>query len=79
MLLAIVIVPALAKISDIIECVSCANCNDRVMKGLGADCTVNPRVGRESESVSSGTSVKKKVLIVGSGPGGIMAALTASD
>ncbi len=67
------------KINDIIECVSCANCNDRVMKGLGADCTVNPRVGRESEGVSSGTSVKKKVLIAGSGPGGIMAALTASE
>ena len=67
------------KINDIIECVSCANCNDRVMKGLGADCTVNPRVGRESEGVSPSTSVKKKVLIVGSGPGGIMAALTASE
>ncbi len=69
----------LEKDSDIVECVSCANCNDRVMRGLGADCTVNPRVGRESESVSSGASVKKKVLIAGSGPGGIMAALTASQ
>jgi 2,4-dienoyl-CoA reductase-like NADH-dependent reductase (Old Yellow Enzyme family)/thioredoxin reductase len=67
------------KISDIIECVSCANCNDRVMKGLGADCTVNPRVGRESEGVSPEISAKKKVLIAGSGPGGIMAALTASE
>ncbi len=67
------------KIIDIIECVSCANCNDRVMKGLGADCTVNPRVGRESEGASAEASVKKKVLIAGSGPGGIMAALTASE
>jgi NADPH-dependent 2,4-dienoyl-CoA reductase/sulfur reductase-like enzyme len=67
------------KISDIIECVSCANCNDRVMRGFGADCTVNPRVGRESEEISTESSVKKKVLIAGSGPGGIMAALTASE
>jgi len=67
------------KTGDIIECVSCANCNDRVMKGLGADCTVNPRVGRESEGVSSEATVKRKVLIAGSGPGGIMAALTASE
>ncbi|MFQ5713115.1 MAG: FAD-dependent oxidoreductase [Candidatus Scalinduaceae bacterium] len=67
------------RISNIIECVSCANCNDRVMKELGADCTVNPRVGRESESVSTEASVKKKVLIAGSGPGGIWAALTASE
>ncbi len=55
-----------------------ANCNDRVMRDLGADCTVNPRVGRECEGASSDTPVKKKVLIAGSGPGGIMAALTAS-
>ncbi len=74
--------PIMARVeknSDIVECVSCANCNDRVMRGFGADCTVNPRVGRESECVSSGASVKKKVLIAGSGPGGIMAALTASE
>lgn len=67
------------KTGDIIECVSCANCNDRVMRGLGADCTVNPRVGRESESINPVASVKKKVLIAGSGPGGIIAALTASE
>jgi 2,4-dienoyl-CoA reductase-like NADH-dependent reductase (Old Yellow Enzyme family)/thioredoxin reductase len=67
------------KISDIIECVSCANCNDRVMRGLGADCTVNPRVGRECEEIGAGSFAKKKVLIAGSGPGGIMAALTASE
>jgi 2,4-dienoyl-CoA reductase-like NADH-dependent reductase (Old Yellow Enzyme family)/thioredoxin reductase len=67
------------KTGDIIECVSCANCNDRVMRGLGADCTVNPRVGRESENISSVASVKKKVLIAGGGPGGIIAALTASQ
>ncbi|ODS32105.1 MAG: NADH:flavin oxidoreductase [Candidatus Scalindua rubra] len=67
------------KINDIIECVSCANCNDRVMKGLGADCTVNPRVGRKSEEINAGLFVKKKVLIAGSGPGGIVAALTASE
>ena len=67
------------KIYDIIDCVSCANCNDRVMRGLDADCTVNPRVGRESEGVNPAASVKKKVLIAGSGPGGIIAALTASE
>lgn len=67
------------KDSDIIECVSCANCNDRVMRGLAADCTVNPRVGRESESVSPVAFTRKKVLIAGSGPGGVMAALTASE
>ncbi len=67
------------KAGDIIECVSCANCIDRVMKGLGADCTVNPEVGRESEGISPAASVKKKVLIAGSGPAGIIAALTASE
>ena len=67
------------KINDIIECVSCANCNDRVMRELKADCTVNPRVGRESEATGNEVCRKKKVLIAGSGPGGTIAALTASE
>ncbi|MFQ5964852.1 MAG: FAD-dependent oxidoreductase [Candidatus Scalinduaceae bacterium] len=69
----------LEKIHEIIECVSCANCNDRVMRGLDADCTVNPTVGRESDVISARAPIKRKVLIAGSGPGGIMAALTASE
>ena len=43
-------------------------------------CVVNPIIGREYESqfvqVSSG---KKKVLVVGGGPSGMQAAITASD
>ncbi|HHT9126217.1 MAG TPA: oxidoreductase [Candidatus Brocadiia bacterium] len=64
---------------EIIECVSCANCADRVLKGLSADCTINPTVGREgaNESTSGGqiASSKKKILVGGSGPAGIFAAL----
>ena len=49
------------------------------MRGLGADCVVNPAVGRESEAINNGSFVKKKVSVAGSGPGGILAALTASE
>ncbi len=67
---------------EIIECVSCANCTDRVLKGIAADCTINPTVGKEgtNESASGGqlTGSKKKILIGGSGPAGIFAALTAA-
>jgi NADPH-dependent 2,4-dienoyl-CoA reductase/sulfur reductase-like enzyme len=42
-------------------------------------CTVNPIIGRELEGLEvQPAPVKKKVVVVGAGPGGLQAALTAS-
>jgi len=44
-------------------------------------CTVNPRVGREFENkfVAPPPAKRKRVLIAGGGPGGMQAAITASE
>ena len=42
-------------------------------------CTVNPLIGRECDGVEvQSAPVRKKVLVVGGGPGGLYAAYTAA-
>ncbi len=71
---------------DITPCIRCNYCISqnftpyvKYPKGV-ARCVVNPIIGREYESrfvqVSGG---KRKVMVVGGGPGGMQAAITAAD
>jgi len=69
-------------------CVACnqPQCHGRlVQKGVEIGCTVNPRVGREAQfplpvSGASGSARhRRRVLVVGGGPGGMEAALTAAQ
>jgi 2,4-dienoyl-CoA reductase-like NADH-dependent reductase (Old Yellow Enzyme family)/thioredoxin reductase len=71
---------------DITPCIRCNYCISqnftpyvKYPRGV-ASCVVNPIIGRECESrfvqVSGG---KKKVMVVGGGPGGMQAAITAAD
>jgi 2,4-dienoyl-CoA reductase-like NADH-dependent reductase (Old Yellow Enzyme family)/thioredoxin reductase len=73
-------------VEDITPCIRCNYCISqnftpyvRYPKGV-VRCVVNPIIGREYESrfvqVSGG---KKKVMVVGGGPGGMQAAITAAD
>ncbi|MFA9495147.1 MAG: FAD-dependent oxidoreductase [Candidatus Bathyarchaeota archaeon] len=72
--------------ADITPCIRCNYCISQSFTPYVkyptfiTRCVVNPVIGREYESqfvqVSSG---KKKVLVVGGGPGGMQAAITASD
>ncbi|WP_288156450.1 NAD(P)-binding protein [uncultured Sharpea sp.] len=41
-------------------------------------CLVNPRVGREYECDLTPTNQPKKVMVIGGGPAGLMAARTAA-
>ncbi|MCK4791000.1 MAG: FAD-dependent oxidoreductase, partial [Desulfobacteraceae bacterium] len=65
------------------EIIPCISCNDgcvggRVFRNLGLRCAVNPLTGRERMKESL-VPVKetKKVFVIGGGPAGMMAALTA--
>jgi len=71
---------------DITPCIRCNYCISqnftpyvKYPRGI-VRCVVNPIIGREFETrfvqISSG---KKKVMIVGGGPGGMQAAITAAD
>jgi len=71
---------------DITPCIRCNYCISQSFTpyvkypSSVARCVVNPIIGREYESqfvqVSGG---KKKVMVVGGGPGGMQAAITAAD
>ena len=60
-----------APYSEIVPCILCNGCH-----GLHT-CAVNPRLGR-IQGLFSEKAVPKKVAVVGAGPGGMMAALTAA-
>ncbi|UCD44522.1 MAG: FAD-dependent oxidoreductase [Candidatus Bathyarchaeota archaeon] len=71
---------------DITPCIRCNYCISqnftpyvKYPRGI-VRCVVNPIIGREYESRFVQTSGgKKKVMVVGGGPGGMQAAITASD
>ena len=69
-----------AKENLITHCVACnQGCFDRVFHREPVTCMVNPAAGMESELKVSPAPHKKKVLIIGGGPAGMKAAVTASD
>jgi len=64
----------------IIHCIACnQGCFDRVFQREPVTCTVNPAAGMESQLTRTPAPKKKKVLVLGGGPAGMKAALTASE
>lgn len=64
---------------EIVRCLRCFTCMAERAATATRRCTVNPLIGREMEGdVIYPAPVKKKVLIVGGGPGGLYAAYTAA-
>lgn len=74
--------PAKAKAGEfekIRYCIGCLQgCEAGLLAGTCATCLVNPRVGRECENPMDKTESPKKVMVIGGGPGGLMAAETAA-
>ncbi|MFC1980879.1 FAD-dependent oxidoreductase [Chloroflexota bacterium] len=66
------------RIHDIERCLCCNMCLDeeRVAKGLGITCVINPTVCREKEFALKPIPSPKKVMIIGGGPAGMEAAIT---
>ena len=66
---------------DVVPCVKCMRCHDSAcIDGITFVCTVNPRIGVEHEIDKIETPAKtvKNVAVVGGGPAGMEAALTAA-
>lgn len=64
------------RFEEIRPCIACNECFAREFQGL--TCTVNPRLGSESEAALQSVRQPKKVFIIGGGPAGMEAALTAA-
>ena len=61
-------------------CIACNQaCLDNVFKKKAASCLVNPEIGFEGKSITSLTSTKKNIAVVGAGPAGCMCAIYLSQ
>ena len=67
------------KKEDIRPCIRCMECITRNMLGKFTGCSVNPRVGRERELPPLPPLVRKRVMVIGGGPGGMEAARVAAQ
>jgi len=65
---------------EIVPCIVCMHCRDSLMLAApgGIRCQVNPRLGCDHEPPAVAAPVSKRVLVIGGGPAGMMAALTAA-
>lgn len=63
------------RLEDVRPCISChQGCLGRIFQGKDISCAVNPACGREKSYALKSAEVKKKVLVVGGGLGGMEAA-----
>jgi len=68
------------KTDEIRRCISCnEGCIKSVSEGKHIDCAVNPIAGYENVKEIEKTSSPKKILVIGAGPGGCQAAISAKQ
>ncbi|NIY71647.1 NADPH-dependent 2,4-dienoyl-CoA reductase [Marivivens donghaensis] len=65
---------------QIAPCIACNQaCLDHTFSGKLTSCLVNPRACHETELVIEAAAKPKKIAVVGAGPAGLSAALTAAE
>ena len=63
------------RVDEIRPCIACnQGCFDSVLVGMPVTCMINPAAGREKDFEIKPAEKAKKVMVIGSGPGGIEAA-----
>ncbi|MBB6445284.1 oxidoreductase [Bacillus benzoevorans] len=69
-----------SKFAEIRMCIGCEQgCLERLRADEPIRCLVNPKLGKEKELTIQPAKEKKKVLVVGGGPGGMTAAIAAAE
>lgn len=70
---------ATGRTDEINTCIACNQaCLDQIFERERASCLVNPRAGRETELLILPAARKKHIAVVGAGPAGLAAAVTAA-
>jgi 2,4-dienoyl-CoA reductase (NADPH2) len=64
---------------DIVPCIQCYNCATQAFWNAPVFCAVNPAAGKEAELRIEPAKQPKKVMVIGSGPGGMEAAIIAAQ
>jgi len=69
------------RIEDVTPCIQCMRCHDSAVANDHIRCSVNPRVGLEfwEDSMMGPPKKLSKVAVIGGGPAGMKAALTAAE
>jgi len=63
------------EIDEIVPCIRCNRCHKRLFSSKEVRCTVNPFLGKERRYKAGKADRAKKIVVVGSGPAGLEAAL----
>ncbi|MFB9147415.1 FAD-dependent oxidoreductase [Halomonas alkalicola] len=65
---------------EINTCIACNQaCLDHTFEGKATSCLVNPRAGHETELVIEPARAPRRIAVVGGGPAGLAAAVTAAQ
>ncbi|MBT0568281.1 FAD-dependent oxidoreductase [Williamsia sp. CHRR-6] len=65
---------------EINTCIGCNQaCLDHAFVGKKVSCLLNPRAGRETTLVLSPTRIARRVAVIGAGPAGLAAAVSAAE
>ena len=65
---------------EIVHCIACGQgCFDNIFKLKPVACLCNPRAGREAEGPVPPAETPRKVVVIGGGPAGMSAAVSAAD
>lgn len=68
------------RFDDIRTCIGCHHgCIGNLLANVPGQCILNPTLGLESEVKEAKTDAPKKVMVIGAGPGGLQAAISAAE
>lgn len=68
------------RFDDIRTCIGCLHgCLGNLLKNVPGECILNPTLGYEGEVQDVKTETPKKVMVIGAGPGGLSAAISAAQ
>ncbi len=71
---------AAGRADEINTCIACNQaCLDQIFTRQEATCLVNPRAARETELVIRPAAQRRRIAVVGAGPAGLAAAVTAAE